>query len=195
MSADLLRLALIAFTIFQVIAALGALVLGRKWPWLWFALAVMTLAGNVVKVALYRETDGLRSLASLAAGILAAVIAFALHRRFTAVVLAIGGFLAAALGAVAALGPLLNPAPEWLVFALLLAAGIAGAWWTRAHPDPATVVLSAFIGGGVLGDLLVDAMNIDEASRFQVHVVLALIGIGCQVWLERRDRRQRELVA
>ena len=189
--ARLLNLALVAFTVAQVAGALGALFFGRKLQWLWFALAVMTFSDNVVKVALFRETDGLRSLASLAAGLLAALVAIAIHRRFTGIVIAVGGFLAAALGAVQMLGPLLNPAPEWFVFTILIAAGIAGAVWTRTNQATATIVLSAFIGGGVLGDMLVDAMGIDESGRFQVHVVLALIGIAFQFWQERRDRRSQ----
>ena len=135
--ARLLNLALVAFTAAQVAGALGALFFGRKLQWLWFALAVMTFSDNVVKVALFRETDGLRSLASLAAGLLAALVAIAIHRRFTGIVIAVGGFLAAALGAVQMLGPLLNPAPEWFVFTILIAAGIAGAVWTRTNrPRP-----------------------------------------------------------
>ena len=144
---------------------------------------------KVVQVALYRETDGLRALASLAVGFLAAGLALLLQRRFPGVVLVVGGFLAAGLTIIQVLGPLLNPFPQWLVIALLVAGGIAGALWTRTNQDTATIVLSALIGAGVLADLLVDAMGVDETLRFQVYAVLALAGIGFQVWRERRERR------
>jgi hypothetical protein len=101
----------------------------------------------------------------------------------------VGGFLAAGLTAIQVLGPLLNPLPQWLVIALLVAAGVGGAIWTRTNQDTATIVLSAMIGAGILTDQLVTLLQIDEASRFQVYAVVALIGIGFQVWRERRERR------
>ena len=99
----------------------------------------------------------LRALASLAAGFLAAGLALLLQRRFPGAVLVVGGFLAAGLTIIQVLGPLLNPLPQWLVIALLVAVGIAGALWTRTNRDTATIVLSALIGAGVLTDELVDA--------------------------------------
>ena len=33
-------------------------------------------------------------------------------------------------------------------------------------------------------------MQIDEASRFQVYAVIALIGMGFQFWQERRERKR-----
>lgn len=173
----------------QIGGALGALFFGRKLPWLWFALAVLVLVGKVTHVALYRETDGVRALTSLAAAFLAAAIALLLQRRFPAPVLVVGGFLAAALTIVQVLGPLLNPAPQWLVIAILVAGGVAGAIWTRTNRATAIVVLSALIGAGVLADRIVDFMQIDETLRFQVYAVLALVGIGFQVWMERREQR------
>ena len=187
----LLFAALIALIFAQIGGALGALFFGRKLPWLWFALAVLVLAGKVTHVALYRETDGVRALTSLAAAFLAAAIALLLQRRFPAPVLVVGGFLAAALTIVQVLGPLLNPAPQWLVIAILVAGGVAGAIWTRTNPATAIVVLSALIGAGVLADRIVDFMQIDETLRFQVYAVLALVGIGFQVWMERREQRGR----
>jgi hypothetical protein len=185
----LLAAMIIALIVVQIGGAIGALFFGRKLPWIWFALAALVLAMKVVQVALYRETDGLRALASLAVGFLAAGLALLLQRRFPGVVLVVGGFLAAGLTIIQMLGPLLNPFPQWLVIALLVAGGIAGALWTRTNQDTATIVLSALIGAGVLADLLVDAMGVDETLRFQVYAVLALAGIGFQVWQERRERR------
>ena len=185
----LLAAMIIALIVVQIGGAIGALFFGRKLPWIWFALAALVLAMKVVQVALYRETDGLRALASLAAGFLAAGLALLLQRRFPGVVLVVGGFLAAGLTIIQVLGPLLNPLPQWLVIALLVAGGIAGAIWTRTNQDTATIVLSALIGAGVLTDEIVTLMQIDEASRFQVYAVLALIGMGFQFWQERRQRR------
>ena len=101
----------------------------------------------------------------------------------------VGGFLAAGLTIIQVLGPLLNPFPQWLVIAILVAGGIAGALWTRTNQDTATIVLSALIGAGVLTDEIVTLMQIDETSRFQVYAVIALIGMGFQFWQERRQRR------
>ena len=185
----LLAAMIIALIVVQIGGAIGALFFGRKLPWIWFALAALVLAMKVVQVALYRETDGLRALASLAAGFLAAGLALLLQRRFPGVVLVVGGFLAAGLTIIQVLGPLLNPLPQWLVIALLVAGGIAGAIWTRMNQDTATIVLSALIGAGVLTDEIVTLMQIDEASRFQVYAVIALIGMGFQFWQERRQRR------
>ncbi len=185
----LLAAAIIAVIVVEIGGAIGALFFGHKLPWIWFALAVLELVAKVVQVAFYRETDGVRAMASLVAGFLAAGLAILLQRRFRAAVLMVGGFLAAGLTLIQALGPLLNPLPQWAVIALLVAAGIAGAIWTRTNQDTATIVLSALIGAGVLADLVVDAMGIDETLRFQVYMILALIGIGFQVWMERRQRR------
>ena len=186
----LLIAAVIALIVVQIGGAIGALFFGRKLPWIWFALAVLVLVMKVVQVALYRETDGYRAIASLVAGFLAAGLALFLQRRFSSIVLVVGGFLAAGLTIIQVLGPLLNPLPQWLVIAILVAGGIAGALWTRTNRDTATIVLSALIGAGVLTDEIVDLMQIDEASRFQVYAVVALIGIGFQVWQERRERKR-----
>jgi hypothetical protein len=181
---------IIALVVVQIGGAIGALFFGRKLPWIWFALAVLVLVMKVVQVALYRETDGYRAIASLAAGFLAAGLALFLQRRFSGAVLVVGGFLAAGLTIIQVLGPLLNPFPQWLVITILVAGGIAGALWTRTNRETATIVLSALIGAGVLTDELVTLMQIDEASRFQVYAVLALIGIGFQFWQERRERKR-----
>jgi len=174
----------------EVGGSIAALFFGRKLPWIWFALAVLQLVSKVVGVAAYRETDAIRAGASLAAGFLAAGLALLLRRRFPGAVLLVGGFLAAGLTIIQALGPLLNPLPQWLVIAILVAGGIAGALWTRTNPDTATIVLSALIGAGVLTDEIVNLMQIDEASRFQVYAVIALIGMGFQFWQERRERKR-----
>jgi len=91
----LLIAAVIALIVVQIGGAIGALFFGRKLPWIWFALAALELASKVVQVALYRETDGLRALASLAAGFLAAGLALLLQRRFPGAVLVAGGALRA----------------------------------------------------------------------------------------------------
>ena len=186
----LLIAAVIALIVVQIGGAIGALFFGRKLPWIWFALAALVVAMKVGQVALYRETDGLRAIVSLVAGFLAAGLALLAQRHFPHAVLLVGGFLAAGLTAIQVLGPLLNPLPQWLVIALLVAAGVAGALWTRTNRDTATIVLSALIGAGVLTDEIVTLMQIDEASRFQVYAVIALIGIGFQFWQERRERKR-----
>jgi hypothetical protein len=145
---------------------------------------------KVTHVALYRDSDGIRAIASLVAGFLAAGLAFLAHRRFPQAVLLVGGFLATGLTIIQVLGPLLNPFPQWLVIAILVAGGVAGALWTRTNQDTATIVLSALIGAGVLTDEVVDLMQIDEASRFQVYAVIALMGMGFQFWQERRERKR-----
>ena len=181
---------IIALVVVDIGGAIGALFFGRKLPWIWFALATLELVGKVTAVALYRETDAIRAGATLAAGFLAAGLALLLQRRFPGAVLIVGGFLAAGLTIIQALGPLLNPFPQWLVIAILVAGGIAGAIWSFSNRDTATIVLSALIGAGVLTDEIVTLMQIDEASRFQVYAVLALIGMGFQFWQERRERRR-----
>jgi len=180
---------IIALIVVDIGGAIGALFFGRKLPWIWFALAALELVAKIVGVALYRETDAIRAGATLAAGFLAAGLALLLQRRFPGAVLIVGGFLAAGLTIIQVLGPLLNPFPQWLVIAILVAGGIAGAIWSFTNRDTATIVLSALIGAGVLTDQIVSLMQIDEASRFQVYAVLALAGIGFQLWRERRERR------
>jgi hypothetical protein len=181
---------IIALLVVQLGGAIGALFFGRKLPWIWFALAVLQLVSKVVAVALYREIDAVRAGVSLAAGLVAAGLALLLQKRFPRAVLVVGGFLAAGLTSIQVLGPLLNPLPQWLVIALLVAVGIAGAIWTRTNQEPATIVLSALIGAGILTDQLVTLLEIDEASRFQVYAVIALIGMGFQFWRERRERKR-----
>ena len=185
----LLAAVIIALVVVDVGGAIGALFFGRKLPWIWFALATLELVGKVTAVALYRETDAIRAGATLVAGFLAAGLALLLQKRFPGAVLIVGGFLAAGLTIIQVLGPLLNPFPQWLVIAILMAGGIAGAIWSFTNRDTATIVLSALIGAGVLTDQIVSLMQIDEASRFQVYAVLALAGIGFQFWREHRERK------
>ena len=78
----LLIAAVIALIVVQIGGAIGALFFGRKLPWIWFALAVLVVVMKVVQVALYRETDGLRAIVSLAAGFLAVGLALLAQRRF-----------------------------------------------------------------------------------------------------------------
>ena len=170
--------------------ATGALFWGRKLPWLWFALSSFLFTQKIVAVALYMETDNIRALSSVAAGIIAFGLAFLLHKRFPKIVLVFGSFLATALIVIQVLGPLLNPAPQWFVMAVLAASGIAGAIWTRTNPVTATIVLSSLIGSGVWADQIVDSLKIDETSRFQVQIVIALFGLGFQIWQERRERKK-----
>ena len=177
---------LIGLLVMQFGGAVGALFFGRKLPWVWFALAVLEVTRKILSVALYRETDTLRGIGSLAGGLLAVVLALLLQKRFRGVVLALGGFLASGVVAVQALGPLLNPAPEWVVLALLAMCGIAGATWASANRGDAIIILSALVGAGVLTDTLIGPLGVDEAHRFQVYAILALAGIGFQFWRERR---------
>ncbi len=180
--------AIIGLLVVQYGGAIGALFFGRKLPWIWFALAVLETVGKVLAVALYRDTDAIRASVSLAGALLAAVLALLLQRRYGTVVLAVGGFLATGLTIIQTLGPLLNPAPEWLVLALLGAGGIAGAVWVLNNRATGTIVLSALVGAGILTDNLIEPLGIDEAHRFQVYAILALAGIGFQLWRERRHR-------
>lgn len=180
---------IVALLVVQFGGAIGALFFGRKLPWIWFALAALQVVSKVLSVALYRETDAVRELGSLAGGVLALALALLLQKRHKAVVLVLGGFLASGLVLIQSLGPLLNPAPEWLVLALLGAGGVAGAVWALANRTTATIVLSALVGAGVLTNILLDPLGVDEAHRFQVYIVIALIGIGFQQWRVRRQRR------
>lgn len=180
---------IIGLLVVQYGGAVGALFFGRKLPWIWFALAVLEVVGKLLTIALYRETDAVRGLIGLAGGLLAAVLALLLQRRHQGIVLVLGGLLAASLIIVQVLGPLLNPAPTWLVLALIGAGGIAGAVWALANRTTAMIVLSALVGAGVLTDALIDPLGVDEAHRFQVYVILALAGIGFQFWRERRHRK------
>jgi hypothetical protein len=166
---------------------IGALAFGRKVPWLWFTLAVFMFVSKLLSVALFKETDTVRGLVSLAGAVVAAVMAWLLQRRLQNVVLVVGGFLGAGLIIIQVLGPLLNPAPQWLVLGFLFVGGIAGAVWACRDRSTATIVLSALIGAGVLSSELIDLMGIDEPHRFQVLAVLALVGIGIQTWLRRRE--------
>lgn len=179
----LVGIALVAYGV-----TIGSLLFGHRLPWLWFALAVFQFVSKMVSVALYRESDTLRGLVALGAAMMVAVLGFFAQRRFQNVVLVLGGFLGAGLITIQVLGPLLNPAPQWLVMGFLVAFGIAGAIWARTNPRTATIVLSALVGAGILTSNLVDLMGIDEAHRFQVQAILALAGIAFQMWRTRRKQ-------
>lgn len=178
---SVLLLALVRFG-----GGLVSLFFGRRMTWLWVALAVYNIVSRGLAVALYRESDLARLGGAILAGIVAAVAAIILARRFPKAVLAIGGFLAGGLISVQALGPLLNPFPEWLVISLLVALGIAGGVWAVRNPESAGIVLSTLVGAGILTSFLMTTMGLEESVRLQVYAVLALAGIGFQFWRERR---------
>ena len=163
-----------------------SLFFGRRMTWLWVALAVYNIVSRGLAVALYRESDLVRLGGAIIAGIVVAVAAIFLARRFPRAVLAAGGFLAGGLISVQALGPLLNPFPEWLVIGILVALGIAGGVWAVRNPESAGIVLSALVGAGILTSFLMTNMGLEESVRLQVYAVLALAGIGFQFWRERR---------
>jgi MFS family permease len=163
-----------------------SLFFGRRLTWLWVALAVYNIVSRGLAVALYRETDVNRLAPALVVGIVAAVAAALLARRFPKAVLAIGGFLAGGLIAVQALGPLLNPFPEWLVISLLIGAGFLSGAWAMRNPESAGIVLSALVGAGIMTTVLMNRLQLEESVRLQVYAVLALAGIGFQFWRERR---------
>jgi len=163
-----------------------SLFFGRRLTWLWVALAVYNIVSRGLAVALYRETDVNRLAPALVVGIVAAVAAALLARRFPKAVLAVGGFLAGGLIAVQALGPLLNPFPEWLVISLLIGAGFLSGAWAMRNPDSAGIVLSALVGAGIMTTVLMNWLKLEEGVRLQVYAVLALAGIGFQFWRERR---------
>ena len=125
-----------------------SLFFGRRLTWLWVALAVYNIVSRGLAVGLYRETDVNRLAPALVVGIVAAIGAALLARRFPKAVFAVGGFLAGGLIAVQALGPLLNPFPEWLVISLLIGAGFLGGVWAMRNPGNAGIVLSALVGRG-----------------------------------------------
>lgn len=186
---DLTVVALLLTVIMGIIQLAGggiALLFGHRLPWLWFTLAVYAVADKAVSVMLYKEIDAIRWAGAIGVALLAAGLALLAQRRFPAITFILGGFIAGGILAVMMLGPLLNPAPEWLALTVLAAAGIAGAVWTQRNPAPAGVVLSALVGAAVFADYVVDTLNIEEAARFQVYALLALAGIGVQVWLQRR---------
>jgi hypothetical protein len=186
----LFAVVVIGLLVVEIGGAIGALFFGRRLPWIWFALATLNFVQKIVSVALYKEVDGVRATVSLAAGFLAAGLALLLQKRFPSVVLVLGGFLATGLTTVQVLGPLLNPFPQWLVIAILVATGIAGAIWTRTNPHTATIVLSSLVGAGVLTNEVINLLRIDETSRIQVLVVIAMAGIGFQFWQERREQKR-----
>jgi hypothetical protein len=163
-----------------------SLFFGRRLTWLWVALAVYNIVSRGLAVGLYRETDFTRLATALVVGIVAAFVAVLLARRFPRAVLAVGGFLASGLIAVQALGPLLNPFPEWLVISLLVGAGFLGGAWAVRNRDSAGIVLSALVGAGIMTTVLMNWLQLEETVRLQVYAVLALAGIGFQFWRERR---------
>jgi hypothetical protein len=116
----------------------------------------------------------------------AAAVAILLARRLPKVGLTGGGFLAGGLISVQALGPLLNPFPEWLVIGLLVAFGLMGGAWAVRNPDSSGIVLSALVDAGIMTSALVGAMRLEESVRLQVYVLLALAGIAFQFRRERR---------
>ncbi len=176
----------VALGLAQLVGGVAALLFGRKLTWLWVVLAAYGFVSRALLVALYRETDNTRTLIGLAGGAVAAVIAMLVMRRFPKLVFAVGGFLAAGLTMIQLFGPLLDPAPDWMVIGILLAAGFAGGAWAVRFPETAGIILSALVGATVLTAFLVDLMDIDEASRFQVQMVLALSGMGFQFWRQHR---------
>jgi hypothetical protein len=188
-NAALALLTVIGFAILALARLVGgvvALFFGGKMRWLWAALAAYNFVSKALLVALYREPDLTRAIGSLAIGVLAAVAAIVLARLFPKAVLVVGGFLASAMIVVQAFGPLLNPAPEWLVLGITVAAGVVGVRLALRYTEVAEIVMSALVGAGIMASALTDTMHIDESLRFQVYIVLALVGIGFQLWRTRR---------
>jgi MFS family permease len=166
----------------QYIGSIISLLFGRRLTWLWVALATFAFFSRAVSLLLFRETVLLRIAAMLAGGLLAAMLALLLSRRYPKATLLVGGFLAAGFTAVQLFGPLLNPFPEWIVIGVLVFSGIVGSVWTNNNPELAGMILSAFIGASLLTSNLMENLDLIESLRFQVLMAVTLIGIVFQLW-------------
>ncbi len=177
---------LVLLALVRLAGGVVALFFGAKLRWLWVALAAYNFVSKALRVVLYREPDLTRVAVSFVAGVLAAGAAILLSRHFSKAILVIGGFLAGGMILVQAFGPLLTHAPEWLVLGIMAAAGILGVRLALRYTEVTEVVLSALVGAGIVAATLTELMHIDENGRFQVYVLLALIGVGFQLWRTRR---------
>lgn len=155
--------------IVNIVLGLILLLLGRRLFWAFVAVAGFLVAMQYANAAFADQTEAVRILIALGAGILGAIIAVVLNRfGFAIGGLYAGGYLALSIANAAGSNDNL-----WVWFAI---GGAIGAIAAALLMDWAIIALSALVGAGAIAD----AAGLAPLVSLILFVALALVGMLVQ---------------
>jgi pimeloyl-ACP methyl ester carboxylesterase len=166
-------------TIIQVLLGIVVLISGRKLFWLFVGVVGFAIGAALAAQYISADSEVLKLLIALGAGILGAVLALFLQR------LAVGaaGFVVGGYGLTAILDAfgIRFGLPFWVLF---LVGGILGAVLVAVLFDWALILLSSLAGA----DMIVRAIDVSLLLRLLLILLLVLAGVGIQAAIMRSER-------
>lgn len=165
-------------TIVQVLLGIVVLTAGRKLFWLFVGAVGFIIAINLAGQFFTTESEVVRLVIALVAGVVGAVLALFLQR----IAIGVAGFLVGGYGLLLLLNSLgiAIDLPSWLIF---LIGGIIGAGLVAVLFDWALIILSALVGA----NLIVGAINTGPLITLLLTLVLFLAGVGVQASARRGE--------
>jgi hypothetical protein len=163
---------------FQIISGLILLTLGRKLFWLFIVLMGFLVGMELAGIILFNQPFWLILLVAIAAGFLGAITAVFAQR----IAFALAGFFAG--GYIVLMAAHLfgaYSAPE-LFF---IVGGITGALLSIWFMDWAIIMLSSFVGAG----MIIDVLALGQMPGFIVLVVLVIAGVLIQRSYMKESRK------
>jgi LmbE family N-acetylglucosaminyl deacetylase len=211
-------------TIITLIGSLISLFAGRRLYPVWLGFITFLFTQRIFEIVLFRSSDVVHKVGSLAAAILVAGMVILLRERVIKIVLALGGFLVSAMIAGWILGFIYLEAGKFLFIAVLVAGGLVGIFLFSKllDFDNAVILLSAVWGAGLFSELLIDILDIllisgagpiggllkgtlDTTLLIQIVLwfILCLIGIAVQrklgyepiPWAEKEEQAEEPLAS
>jgi LmbE family N-acetylglucosaminyl deacetylase len=151
--------------IISITAWLGGLIgifVGRRLYPIWLGLVTFLFSIRIFDLALFRSSDPVRIVISLAIGILVTALVIVYSNRVVTIVPALGGFIVSASIAERLLEIIHPEAGKFMVGAILLIGGLTGIFifLKMLNFDDSIIVLSAVWGAGMISLLLVDILDV-----------------------------------
>jgi hypothetical protein len=169
-----------SLALLKLLAGLCALFLGRRLFWLFVGVLGFALGAQLAPQLFRDQPHVVVLLIALTGGAVGAILAYWLQELMIGVVGCLtGGYVAVQL-LIAAM-----PYPGRIIWFALFVGGLLGALLAFTLFDWAIIVLSSFIGAGLIAEALGAGV---QAAPF-VFLVLAALGIAAQAGVKRWPRR------
>jgi hypothetical protein len=169
-----------SMALLKLLAGLCALFLGRRLFWLFVGVVGFAFGVDLARQLFKEQPPAVVLIIALTAGVVGAILAYWMQELMIGVVgFLTGGYVAVQL-LVAAM-----PYPGRMIWFALFIGAVLGALLAFTLFDWAIIVLSSFIGAG----LVVEALGSEGHAALLVFFVFAALGIAAQAGVKRWPRR------